>query len=247
VEEYFPSREVTVSGWAHRGAVTILAITDRVTREFRPTIGICLAHRFPSVYAAGHETEVTNLTRRAAMAFGIREGPIYFQFLIGDGAVVVNELAARIGGAYEEDSLPPVCGVDLLGLLIRGAFSGGADPGAGVTAVPRTAGAFSVPLMFCRPGIIADRGNLAAVRAVPGVKAARYLLTEGTRVGPVSSSGQRAAYLVAAGSDPSAVNRILRRALPRMALWDDRKNQLLNHGLRYALIPGDPVSRKSRF
>ncbi|RKX72198.1 MAG: carboxylate--amine ligase, partial [Spirochaetes bacterium] len=47
VEEYHPNREITVSGWVYRRETHIWAVTDRVTRDFPPHIGLCLAHRYP--------------------------------------------------------------------------------------------------------------------------------------------------------------------------------------------------------
>ena len=69
VEEYIPSVEVTVSGWAHTPQeVEFWTITDRVTIDNPPGLGVCLAHRFPSLHAAdrsGDQIErIRDLTRR---------------------------------------------------------------------------------------------------------------------------------------------------------------------------------------
>lgn len=124
VEEYYPSREVTVSGWAHgeahdRGTgpddpMSIWTVTDRVTFDPAISLGVCLAHRFPSEAAQGLLPDIEAITARIVRAFGLRDVPIYFQMLIGADGVLVNEIACRLGGAYEDQSIPLVTGIDIL-------------------------------------------------------------------------------------------------------------------------------------
>jgi len=233
VEEYHENREVTVSGWVHGGRVETWAVTDRVTRDFAPHIGLCLAHRYPSTYAAGRQSEIEKLTGRCVQALGIRSGPIYFQFLNTESGILVNETAARLGGAYEDVSLPPVCGRDVLGLLIAAAERGAADPLDRDFRIPVSAGAFAVPLMFCRPGRISSLGPERRVRAVPGITEFAYLQAPGTVIESPRNSVQRAAYMVVHGADIAEVNRILRRAVARTALYDRTGRQLLRNTLGY--------------
>lgn len=237
VEAYHQHREVTVSGWAHRGNVRIWAVTDRVTRDFLPHIGLCISHRYPSAYAAGHEAKIIELTHRCTSALGIREGPIYYQFLVTAYGVLVNECAARLGGAYEDISLPPVCGNDPLELLIAGTLAGAADPGLSGFRKDITAGSFAVPLMFCYPGRIARQNGEAQILSLPGVTDFAFLQAPGTLISSPKNSLQRAAYLVVHGNKPSEVNRILRRALPRISITDSQGRQVLRNPLGYALNP----------
>ena len=239
-EEYHSNREVTVSGWVHEGKTEIWAVTDRVTREYPPHIGLCLAHRYPSTYAAGRMEEIEQTTLRCIRALGIGNGPIYFQFLIPADSgkeILVNETAARLGGAYEETSLPPVCGRDPLELLISGALEGRADPDENRFRIDIRAGAFSVPLMFCRPGRIAALSGAREARAVPGVTAFSFLLRERTLINPPRNSVQRAAYMVVHGKEPSGVNRILKKACSRLKIRDERGRQLLRNTLGYSRAP----------
>ncbi|MDA3949032.1 MAG: hypothetical protein PF508_07375 [Spirochaeta sp.] len=123
VEEFFPSVEVTVSGWAHTPQdVEIWTITDRVTIDNPPGLGVCLAHRYPSLHAGhrhgGLTDTIRDLTRRIVAAFQLAHCPIYFQMLVSAGTeagpVLVNEIAVRLGGAYEDQSIPLVTGIDIL-------------------------------------------------------------------------------------------------------------------------------------
>lgn len=233
-ENYHLHREVTVSGWVHGGSAVIWAVTDRVTREFPPHIGLCLAHRYPSLYARGQERLIADLTRRSSAALGIENGPIYFQFLVTGSRILVNECASRLGGACEDISLPPVCGVNPVDLLITGSLEGGADPKEDRFSVPVTAASFSVPLMFCRPGRIAAMAGERRVRALPGVTAFSFLQKPGTVIHRPENSVQRAAWMVVHGKGIPDVNRILDRAASRILITDSRGRQLLRNPLGYA-------------
>ncbi len=237
VEEYHSNREITVSGWVYRRETLIWAVTDRVTRDYPPHIGLCLAHRYPSAYAASRQKEAADITRNCVRALGIENGPIYFQFLITDSGILVNETAGRLGGAYEDISLPPVCGNNPVEILIGGALAGRADPMDAQYRTARTAGAFAVPLMFCREGRIADFTGEERVQNFPGVTSFRYLLKKGTAIGPPRNSVQRAAYLVIHGEGPVEVNRILKKTWTRIKITDKTGRQLLRNTLGYALNP----------
>ena len=227
VEEYYPSLEVTVSGWVCDAAVHILTITDRVTVEAPPHIGVCFAHRYPS-HLGERFDEISDLTRRVAGGFGIREGPLYFQFLVGERGVVVNELSCRLGGAYEDLFIPRVTGVDLLDLLIDGSLgepvSPLPDPAFDPAAAPRRV---SVPLMFCRPGRIARLSPLEPVRELPGVVAAEWLQPPGTIIRPLANSTQRVAYVVVEADGPEELNGRLEAALGAMSVLDENGEELL--------------------
>ncbi len=237
VEEYCEKREVTVSGWVYHGETSIWAISDRVTRDFDAHIGVCLAHRYPSFYGSRHEQEIRRLTNRCVHALGIEEGPIYFQFFICDDGILVNETAARLGGAYEDRSLPAVCGIDPIQMLIYGVKSGTANPDEREFAVPVSAAAFAVPMPFCRPGIVAATGSPERIRALPGVTAFEYLLRPGTLVQPIRNSVQRAAYAVIHGNNTQNLNRIVRESFARMGYYDSKGCQMLGKTPGYALNP----------
>lgn len=238
LEEYLPGREVTVSGWVHRGRADIWAVTDRVTREFLPHIGVAFAHRYPSFAATGKQEAVRQITQKSVRALGMEEGPLYFQFLIKDsGEIYVNECAGRLGGACEDISLPPVCGTRILPLLIQASFSGQADSKAEAFRQPPRAAAFAVPLMFCHPGVIHRQWGEREAAALPGVTAVSFLQKPGTRILPPANSLQRAACMVVHGKSPAHVNAILKKAFPRLHIQDRGGRQLLRNILGYAQNP----------
>jgi biotin carboxylase len=119
IEPFYQADEVTVSGWVAKGQTKILSIVDRETFQTPDQLGICLSHEYPTRYAKARGAELEELTKRIVDVFHINEGPIYFQFLIGDKGIVINEIAGRIGGAHEDFVIPRITGFDFLGEQIK--------------------------------------------------------------------------------------------------------------------------------
>ena len=233
-EEYYPSTEVTVSGWCRNGKTVVFSITDRVTIETGEHIGICLAHRFPSRHLGRHGGSLLALTRRIVEAFGIKEGPLYFQMLIGDKGVLVNEIACRLGGAYEDDFIPLITGVDTVDLLIRGALGEELpDVLPSFTSLHRLP-YLSVPLLFCRPGTICAYEGTDAVSELGGVSAVKILQPAGTVITPMESSGQRAFSFIVKGGTASEVNRTLEKINKLLGIKDSQGEELLIPGVEHA-------------
>lgn len=122
IEEYIEGYEVTANAWIYRGKVYLLALTDRVTYFNPPSIGICLAHIFPSKYGKQYLNNIKNLLQQIVNAFNIIEGPLYVQILLSKKGPLIIELACRIGGGHEEDLIPVVTGVDVRQCLIDFAY-----------------------------------------------------------------------------------------------------------------------------
>ena len=256
VEEYYPSREVTVSGWAHDPEkVEIWSITDRVTVSPRQSLGVCLAHRYPSAHAGGSATErsqrIVDLTGDVVRAFQLAGGPIYFQMLVGDRGVLVNEVAFRLGGAYEDISLPLVTGVDVLARQLaaiqravatrRGNASAKGSPGSAggdrtARAVP-TSNAFVVPLMFARRGTVAELRGDEELRCRPEIAECRFLLPVGTNIRRMSNSTQRIAFAVIHGADSAEVNRGVDQVFDTLKVLNGDGENLLIDSRAAAKLP----------
>jgi biotin carboxylase len=225
--------------------VEIWSITDRVTVTPQESLGVCLAHRYPSAHVGpgttGHTQRITDLTAEVVRAFQLGGGPIYFQMLVGERGVLVNEVAFRLGGAYEDTSLPLVTGVDVLARQLsaiqgavasrRGDESAKGSPGAAggdhtARAVP-TSSAFVVPLMFAHPGTIAELRGDEELRRRPEIAECRFLLPVGTTIRRMSNSTQRIACAVIHGADASAVNRGVDRVFDTLKVLDSAGENLL--------------------
>lgn len=199
VEEYYPADEITVSGWVEAGRLTLLSITDRLTHEDAKHIGICTAHRFPSVHLHYFE-EIESLANRLCKAFGIENGPLYVQMLIGAQGIQVNELACRIGGAFEDVLIPHISGFSILRAVIAASLGKQAD----TTALKdfdmrRTNKQVSVQLLFCRQGEIHSVTPIERLRALPYVLDAGYNYRVGECIPALENATARFGHCVIAG------------------------------------------------
>ena len=209
VEEYYPSNEITLSGWLTGGRLHVLSVTDRVTVDNAPGIGVCVAHHFPSVYTS-LMPEIRSITERAAEAFDLKDGPLYFQYLVGAGGILVNEIACRLGGAYEDEFLPYINGIDILDVMIRFSCRRGYEPS--VFDALRPSGAVSLQMFFCRPGKIAVQHGMKEVLGLKGVTGGMFLLKPGTIVHERLNSTQRAGYFIVCGRDKDEIDRTIEHA-----------------------------------
>lgn len=201
VEEYYPSGEVTLSGWVQDGRLHVLALTDRQCHPDPVHIGVCAAHRFPSVYMDRYP-EIREMSEHIVAAFGIPEGPLYVQFLIGAQGILVNELACRIGGAFEDVFIPYLCGFDILNAALCRALGQPVDCSVLEGYDPQKCRRqVSVQLLFCRSGQIASITPLSELLALPFVLSAGYNYNEGDTIPPLENATARFGHCVLASGD----------------------------------------------
>jgi len=200
LEAFYPSDEITVNGWATAGRVKLISVVDRVTMRNTRRIGICIAHNFPSAHLAAHFDEIETLTQRIVTAFNIQDGPVYFQYLIGADGIKVNEIAMRIGGAYEDLTIPIISGIDIGNMVRSYALSGACDTSALIGYdLRQNTKAVSTQLFFCRPGKIQSITPRETMRALPGVREAYYAISPGDALGSIQNATARAGYLIVEG------------------------------------------------
>ncbi len=231
VEEYFPSDEVTLSGWLTDGQLHILSLTDRVTVDNPPGIGICVAHHYPSKYS-GRLPEFRELTERIVKAFGLTDGPLYFQYLIGrgdskdQGKIILNETACRLGGAYEDQFIPHISGVDILDTMIS--FACRQDYNPDVFLMPRPDDCvISLQMFFCTEGVIKLQSGIDEVLELPDVTTGRFLLSPGTIVRKRLNSTQRAGYFIVCGNSRSSADDTVKKAYNLLRIDDgDGRNMI---------------------
>lgn len=232
VEEYYPSEEITMSGWVYKGELHIFSITDRVTVENDPYMGVCVSHRYPSLFHKDW-AEIEEMSKKICRAVGLQEGAVYFQILGGERGFLVNEIACRLGGAYEDEFLPEFCGADPLDLLID------QTTGEGYTweypehmPVQREDRYFSLQMFFCRPGTIAYQGGMEEVLRIPGVGQGRFLLKEGTVIRNRENSTQRAGYFFLYGTSPGDINSKIDMAYGNLSIQDTQGHEMIERSER---------------
>lgn len=202
VEEYYESDEITVTGWVRNREVIILAITDRIRFQSERHIGVCIAHEYPSKFSGEMKLKIEDITRKICSLFQIKEGPIYFQFLIGEKGIMVNEIACRIGGAYESVTIPYLTGVDLLKINIQGVAEGEYDNlelNLFLKSGPLNS-YFDVELLFCKSGKINTFTPIEELLQLPFVLDAGYHFQIGDHIKEVENASQRFGYVILKGN-----------------------------------------------
>ncbi len=238
VESYYPSDEITVSGWVEAGQVKVLTMTDRLSFPGRQQLGICLSHEWPSCHLPALGAQLVHWTRRIVLAFAIDKGPVYIQYLVGRDGLVVNELACRIGGAFESQFIPELTGFDITRSVIRTALGQALDPRDQASwqqqDLAQNQRALSVQLFFAQPGPIHRLTPLAEVTACPGVLEAGYFKQEGERIEAITDATARVGYcIVLADSKAELEGRLA--ALYRVLRVDD--DQGINRIIHRPLAP----------
>ncbi len=198
LEDFYPSDEITVSGWVKDGKTTIFTVVDRETFNEGNHIGICRGHRYPSRFFDAMKDEITALTHKIVRDFEIPEGPIYFQFLIGAEGVKVNEIAARIGGAYEDEYIPLVTGVDMLKLLIEETLEPGESLEFDQASLFKVRTHAYIHLLFAPQGKIMA---LPRLEGIQGVRRSRFFVRTGMVLPPIENATQRIGYAMVFAAD----------------------------------------------
>ncbi|MGB7604702.1 MAG: ATP-grasp domain-containing protein [Lutisporaceae bacterium] len=228
VEEYYPSEEITVSSWVCNDKVHILTVTDRVCHHNYPHIGVCIAHNFPSKFMKGYYNEIKQLTVQITDTFKIHNGPIYYQMLIGNEGIKVNEIACRIGGAYEDEFIPAVTGIDILDMLIEGSLGGEVD-----TALlegydlEKNSKKLSVQMIFADHGTVHFLNDMEKLKLLPGVFQAKYNIDLNSVIGEIENATARAGYMIIIGESAEALQANIDRAYKEIQILDEKNNNLV--------------------
>jgi len=228
IEEFYPSDEITVSGWVENGRAYLLTITDRLTYENDHHIGICTAHYFPSHYLKNHYSEIKAISEQIVTAFNIQNGPIYFQLLIGEDGIKVNEITCRIGGAYEDLFIPVITGVNIMKMMIDTVLGIELETDHLKTYhLLNNKNRLTVQLFFARAGKIRKMTPPAEIKKLPGVIDMGYNFKEGDRIGEIKNATERAGFLIVREEDQKSLEDNLERALDQLAIYNESRENLV--------------------
>jgi len=228
VEEFYESEEITLSGWVRDSTVHILTVTDRQTISNYPHIGICIAHNFPSKYLSAYFYEIKELTENIVQAFKIKNGPIYFQMLIGSDGIKVNEIACRIGGAYEDELIPAITRVDILDMVINHAAGQEIDYSAlEEYDLKKNTNQAIVQMIFTKPGTIGTMTQMQKVLALPGAIAGRLNYHEGSVIQEIQNATQRVGYMIFQSNSSVNLRRRIAQAFETMEIRDTQGKDML--------------------
>ena len=234
LEEYYENDEITVNGWLKNGKLTLLSVVDRVTLTSGDHIGICIAHNFPSLHLKDNYREIENLTQSIVDVFGFKEGPVYFQYLIGDDGIKVNEIAMRIGGAYEDITLPIITGMDVLGMLISSVKREDINEGRlDSYSLKDNDNYVSTQMFFLNHGKIASisyDGNSLKACGVDKIVIARKA---GDVSGGIENATARAGYFIVQGESYNKMYKNIDRAYDEIKILDSKGRNMVKRYSAY--------------
>ncbi len=213
VEGFYESDEITVSGWVTEKTLRILTVTDRLLLPAAVHIGICIGHRYPSIHI-GRYAEISAICHQLVQAFQIDNGPVYIQMLIGQDGIIVNELACRIGGAFEDFLIPYATGFDILSEMIH------ASLGDELTPPP-----FDLPIQAA--GKIAKITPLSEMKTLPFILDAGYNYAAGEALPAVQNATARFGHAVIIGDSKSHLQENVREFYQRMEVLDKDGSNLI--------------------
>ncbi|AZO96072.1 ATP-grasp domain-containing protein [Halocella sp. SP3-1] len=228
LEEYYDSKEITVSGWVHKGQLYILTVTDRIRYGNSLHIGVCTAHIFPSSFLRGYYQEIMVISQKIVQSFKIKNGPIYFQMLIGDEGIKVNEIACRIGGAYEGDFMPHLTGVDILDLMVDLSLADDLKiKHLQDYKLLNNKKWLSVQLFFARPGRIGRMSSVDELTGLPWVMQAGFNFSQGDRIGKIENATERAGYFIVEGKNRAGLKENISRVYNQLKICDSSGRNLV--------------------
>ena len=212
LEQYLAGEEYTVNGFLLEREYFPMSVTRRLLHP-PPPLGVCTAHRYPSLLAT--DQRLFELAQRASLAVGLETGPSYVQVRIQDDQASAIEVGARLGGGKDAELAKLVTGFDAvranalwaLGELAR------ADLDRGRPA----AACGQVRFVVAPPGRI-ERLDASPALALDGVHEAGFYWREGMTLPPLTSGAERLGYLLLTAADEDELDALTERALAALEI-----------------------------
>lgn len=196
IEPFLGGWEVTANAWAKGDDVHIQMITDRVTYNPQPAIGICFQHIYPSLRAAGLQGRIREVLRRIACCYGVSDAPLYVQMIVQGGDVRVVEAACRVGGGHEPGLSRIAVGVELLDRLIDLALEGRSAPIRDTHDEAGANGHALVNFLLARPGTVTTLEGLDELLARGQILEGEYYIRPGHECRPIVDGQGRVGFFI---------------------------------------------------
>ena len=211
VERYLPGVEVALEGLLTGGALQTLALFDKPDPLegpfFEETIYVT-----PSRLPEAMQVAISARTAEAAVALGLREGPVHAELRVNADGVWLIEMAGRSIGGLCSTVLEFGSGISLEEIILRHAVrmplpsterSGGA---AGVMMIPIPKG-----------GMLREVAGVGEAMTVPGVEGIEITAPLNQPVIPLPEGASYLGFIFARAQTPEAAECALREAHARLA------------------------------
>lgn len=206
-ESFVPGPEVAVEAMLRDGELTVLALFDKPDPLdgpfFEETIYVT-----PSRLPLAVQEELARTTAAAALALGLRHGPVHAELRLGPAPVVIEVAARSIGGLCSR-TLRFGTGRSLEELILLHALG---RPLAAHEVHREAAAAGVMMLPIPQAGVLCETHGLLQAQAVPGVVEVAITARPGEELVPLPEGAAYLGFLFARGATPAAVEAALRAA-----------------------------------
>ena len=201
VETFAEGPEINVTAVIHRGEITLLSLSDRVTAA-PPHFGIAIEHAAPPAITAAQRSALEQAAIASIRAIGLVDGIAYPQIILSPAGPRVLEIAARIPGGFMREVARALSGIDLIEIAILQALGAPfALSDLGRTKFPAVNVKFLTELDTAPAGTrIEAIDGLDTARAAPGVESVHFGLRAGASIPALNSSAARFGAVIATGS-----------------------------------------------
>ena len=210
-EGYIDGPEYAIEGVLTEGTLHAFTIFDKPDRLEGPFFEETV-YLTPSRLPAAVQAQVLEAVQSAALALGLRHGPVHAECRVSSGTAFVLEIAPRpIGGLCARVLRFAPGGRSLEDVLLR--HAAGEDV-AGVRLSDSAAGVMMIPIP--RRGLLKRVEGEADARDVPGIEDVRITAKRDQLLEPLPESGSYLGFIFARGESTSAVDAALREAHRRL-------------------------------
>lgn len=201
-EEYLHATHLTVEAVVESGRVALLGISERLLTE--PPHFVTVQHLM-SAHRSDLLARIRRMLDELCAALDYRWGALNVDVMVGgDGAVIIGEWGARLGGNGMAELLHLATGVDATTAYVRMSLGTDVDLTARHCRI-----AASRMLGAAVAGKLAGIDGVDAARAIPGVADIVLAVNPGEHVAPYTAAGTKLGYVLAEGSDRAATLRCL--------------------------------------
>ncbi|RIK36793.1 MAG: phosphoribosylglycinamide synthetase, partial [Chloroflexi bacterium] len=215
IEEYLPGDEVALEGLLTAGELTVLALFDKpdplVGPFFEETIYIT-----PSRLPDATQAEIVEATRVAALALGLREGPIHAELRVNQQGAWLIEVAGRSIGGLCSTILTFGAGMSLEEMILRHAT------GMEIGTTERSGGAVGVMMIpIPRSGIFRGVTGISEAAAVEGITGIEITARVNYPIQALPEGASYLGFIFARGDTPGSVEQALRDSHARLRIRID--------------------------
>ncbi len=206
IEQFIPGAEVALEGLLSSGRLHVLALFDKPDPLDGPFFEETL-YLTPSRWPADLQEEIAREVSAAALALGLREGPVHAELRLSPDGPRILEVAARSIGGLCGRALRFGVGVTLEELLLRHALEPGALP---PLREERASGVLMLPIG--RGGVLQEVRGAEAARAVSGIEEVVITAHLHEELVPLPEGASYLGFVFARGETPAQVEAALRAA-----------------------------------